>query len=174
MKKGILAICDYDQDYANHLMEYFADKEGMPFKIVAFTRFGEFIEFIKINCVDILLIADEMMKESVGEWDIKKILLLSSGEIFSNHSDNQSIYKFQSSENIVRAVLEHYTDIYLDDGKKGVHSGKTEVISVYSPAGGVGKTTFAITLGLVLASEKTTLYINMEELSAFEQIFQRI
>ena len=48
-----------------------------------------------------------------------------------------------------------------------------EVIGVYSPIGRSGKTTFAITLGQVLAKEKETLYINMEEFSALSKIFNK-
>ena len=44
---------------------------------------------------------------------------------------------------------------------------------MYSPIGRSGKTTFAITLGQVLAKEKETLYINMEEFSALSKIFNK-
>lgn len=171
MKTGLLAICDTDEGYANRLMEYISDKSGMPFRTVAFTKKEELLHFTETNHVDILLISTSLMEDEVNEKDIRKIILLSSGEVESDYTGYASIYKYRSSEEVVREILEYYVDVYSENEEPHMEIGKADVICVYSPAGRVGKTTFALTLGQVMADEERVLYINLEDFSAFEDIF---
>ena len=46
----------------------------------------------------------------------------------------------------------------------------TSVIGVYSPVGRTQKTSFALTLGQILAKDRAVLYLNLESYSGFEQI----
>ncbi|MCI8389094.1 MAG: hypothetical protein HFE63_11625 [Clostridiales bacterium] len=62
--------------------------------------------------------------------------------------------------------------------EKAAHEGitvlkkDTYVIGVYSPIGRAQKTSFALTLGQILARERAVLYLNLESYSGFEQIFE--
>ncbi len=47
---------------------------------------------------------------------------------------------------------------------------ETTLLAVYSPVGRCGKTSFAITLGEILAFHHHVLYLNMEDYSGFEQL----
>ena len=46
----------------------------------------------------------------------------------------------------------------------------TEILGVFSPLGRCLKTSFALTLGQILAKDKAVLYLNMEEYSGFEEL----
>ena len=46
----------------------------------------------------------------------------------------------------------------------------TEIYAVYSPLGRCLKTSFALTLGQILAKERAVLYLNLEEYSGFEEM----
>ena len=48
-----------------------------------------------------------------------------------------------------------------------------EVIGVYSPVGRTMKTTFALTLGQILAKKRGCLYLNLEACSGFEYLLER-
>ena len=50
---------------------------------------------------------------------------------------------------------------------------KMEVIGVYSPVGRTMKTTFALTLGQILAKKRACLYLNLEACSGFEYLLER-
>lgn len=60
--------------------------------------------------------------------------------------------------------------------EKAAHEGSpvmkksTSVIGVYSPVGRTQKTSFALTLGQILAKDRAVLYLNLESYSGFEQI----
>lgn len=173
MKTGILAIYDPDADYANGLMEYISDKQGIPFKTVTFTEKDILLNFVSKQHIDILLISSFSMEERIGQLDIGKIILLSPGSIFSEFTGYSWIYKYQSAENIVREVLNYYAEIHNNDGIVSISRGNMEIIGVYSPLGRIGKTTFALTLGQILAADAPTLYMNMEEFSAFDKIMAK-
>lgn len=170
MKQGMLAIYDLDMDYANCLMDYISEKQGIPLKTVAFTDREELLGFMSKNYVDILLISASSMDDDIGQQDIGKIILLSAGNIFSEYIGYSSIYKYQSTENIIREVLDYYAEIHKNDGMIFIDRGNNEIIGVYSPVGRTGQTTFALTLGQILSADYSTLYINMEEFAAFDKI----
>lgn len=170
MQKGILAIYDLDKEYANHLMEYINAKQGMPFKVMVFTDKQALFQYVEENGIDILLISDKIMEKEIAEQNIEKIILLLSGKILSEQMNYDYIFKYQSGENIVKEVLEHYVEMHKNYGMIPISKGNAEIIGVYSPVGRTGKTTFALTLGQVLASENPVLYINMEEFSAFDKV----
>lgn len=172
MQTGTLAICDLDEEYAKNLMEYISGKQGMPFKVVVFTEKDALLQYVRENYVEILLISDKAMEEDIALHNAGKIILLSPGEILSQYSDYDSIFKYQSGENIVREVLEYYVEVH-KGGVIPVSKGDVEIIGVYSPLGRTGKTTFALTLGQVLAAKYSAIYINMEEFSAFDKIFSQ-
>lgn len=170
MKTGVLAIYDLDVEYANCLMEYISAKQGIPFKTVVFTEKDALLEYVSENYTDILLISASEMDNSLMSQNIGKIILLSSGNIFSEYIGYSSIYKYQSTENIVREVLDYYVDVRKDKGMVSVSKGNADIIGVYSPVGRTGQTTFSLVLGQVLAADYSVLYINMEEFSAFDKI----
>lgn len=173
MNKGVLAIYDLDADYANCLLEYISDRQGIPFKTIAFTEKEELLKYTSESYVDILLISASEMEDRIAQQNIGKIILLSAGNIFSEYIGYSSIYKYQSTENIIREVIDCYVDVHKDNGIISISRGNTDIIGVYSPLGRIGKTTFALTLGQVLAVDYSVLYINMEEFSAFDKIFEK-
>ena len=49
----------------------------------------------------------------------------------------------------------------------------TELLGIYSPLGFCGQTSFALALAQILGREKSVLYLNMEEYSGFEELFEK-
>ncbi len=170
VKKEILAVCDEDEGYVKRFMEYLTEKNDMPFELIAFTKKEELLCYLEENKVYILLIAAEIMTETLKEKNIKTILLLSSGDIKMELEEYKSVYKYQSIEKIMRTLLEYF--VSTQEKAIAVAKRENEIIGVYSPVGRTGKTTFAFTLGQVFATDFQTLYINMEEFSAFSKIMK--
>ncbi|MBQ2642623.1 MAG: hypothetical protein IJF94_02365 [Eubacterium sp.] len=165
MKNGLLVIYDSEAIYAKHLMDYISDKPGMPFKTTAFTEKNSLFSFLKENNVDILLISAKEMCEEILEFDIQKIVLLTDGNVISDYVNYSSIYKYQSSENVIREVLDYFVDIHKQSGVVPVYSKQADIIGIYSPVGRCGKTLFSIALGQVLSEDYNTLYLNLDEFS---------
>lgn len=173
MNTGVLAIYDLESGYADSLMQYINQKQSMPFRTLAFTDKNALYEYLEKYHIDILLIASKDMERKLEEEDIGKIILLSNGEIFSEYIGYASIYKYQSSEKIIREVLDYFVDVRGNERAISNVAKDTEVVAVYSPIRRSGQTIFSLTMGQILANDFRTLYINLEEFSAFDKIFHQ-
>lgn len=174
---GVLAICDRDESYVRCFAEYFSVKGRVSFSICGFSKERELLDFVNRTDIDILLISGSMLSDRIREADgIAKIIVLSDGGMLSESvlaPEYDSIFKFQSTENIIREVMEYYSEIHrTEEGVLSDMAG-SDVWGVYSPASRCGKTTFAIALGQALARKYRTLYIDMDEFSGFETLCGR-
>lgn len=174
MKKIVLAICDLEALYACNFMEYISRKQGVPFEIQAFTSVEKLKEAAKKEHIEILLISDKAMEEEVKELPVGQIIILSEGVHDPMLDKYPSIYKYQSSDAVIREVMSCYGESVQEARPQGMPLKKPmEIIGIYSPLGRVLKTSFALTLGQILAKDRAVLYLNLEDYSGFEGLFER-
>lgn len=173
-ERNIFAVCDVEVEYAYHFMEYLGKKKNIPFEIRVFTSAEAFLKFVSEHPVEILLISEKAMCDEIQEQKIRQIMILSEGMIPENLRQYPSIYKYQSSNQVIREALACYGEKCQEqtDTLK-MEKKKMDIIGIYSPVGRTMKTTFALTLGQILAKNKGVLYLNMEEYSGFEYLFER-
>lgn len=171
MKGEVLAICDKDEEYVNKLVQYIGIRQVSLFKIIVFTEQETLLKYANENNINMLLISAEMLSDAFMDLGIERILILSSGAVCPDYADNPVIYKYQSSENILKEILNYFSEIERKEGVIKIAGGETEIIGVYSPVRRIGQTTFALTLGQVMAADFSVLYINLKEFSVFEKIF---
>lgn len=171
MKKNVFAVCDLEVDYALNFMDYLNQKKNIPFEIQAFTAVENLIAYGKNTHIELLLISGRAMCRDVRELDIGKIIILSEGVHPPELDQYPSVYKYQSSSDVIREVMECYGAEKKTDLKTyPVLKKTTEILGVYSPLGRCLKTSFALTLGQILAKDRAVLYLNMEEYSGFEEL----
>lgn len=172
MKKNIFAVCDLEVDYAFNFMDYLNQKKNLPFEIQAFTTAESLLAYGKENHIELLLISDKAMRKEIRELGIGKIIILSEGVHPPELDQYSSVYKYQSSSNVIREVMACYgEEKALNPVVFPVLKKTMEIIGVYSPLGRCLKTSFALALGQILAKDKAVLYLNLEEYSGFEELF---
>lgn len=147
-ERNIFAVCDLDVDYAYHFMEYLSKKKNIPFEVRVFTSAAGFREYVKEHPVELLLISEKAMNSEIREAKIGQILILSDGVVSKGYEEYPSIYKYQSSNQVIREALEHYGE-------------------------GVGTTAQTLKLGQILAKKRACLYLNLEACSGFEYLLER-
>lgn len=171
MKKNIFAVCDLEVDYAYNFIGYLNQKKNVPFEIQAFTSRESLIEYGKKKYIELLLISDKAMCREIKELDIGKIVILSEGVHLPELDQYPSVYKYQSSSDVIREVMACYgEEKAVLPVQFPVLKKTTEILGVYSPLGRCLQTSFALTLGQILAKEKAALYLNLEEYSGFEEL----
>ena len=172
--REIFAVCDLEVEYAYHFMDYLGKRKNIPFEMRVFTKAETLLAFVKENPVKILLIGEGAMSDEIREQQIGQIMILSEGVLPETLREYPCIYKYQSSQQIIREVMASYGE-GCGEEYAGIPVGKkkTEIIGIYSPVGRTMKTTFALTLGQILAKNRAVLYINMEVYSGFEQLLNR-
>lgn len=172
MKKRIFAVCDLEASYACNLADYLNEKKMTPFEVQAFTNVDSLREFALENEIEILLISTRAMCEEIRDFSINRIIILSEGEVLKELEEYPFVYKYQSSDQLVSEVMEYYAVDHPHIFLSGQAARKTKLYGVYSPVSRARKTAFALTLGEILAEEKQVLYLNFEEFSGFEELFQ--
>lgn len=164
MNRKILAICDLDAEYAERFSRYAAKRENGVFEILTFTDPDALDAYLHRGGADIMLAAREMLTpeaDAAAGGKIRQLFLLSEFRE-ERREDYPVIYKYQSSERILREALRS-----LDVEPSGPENRKAEICGVYSPVKRCYKTTFALILGQVLAEQGPALYLNLEDVSGF-------
>ncbi len=173
MKHCILAICDVEQTYAYKLMEFLNRKEKNPFIIQAFTTVDALRAFGMEHSIEILLISENAMEESIREMKVNHIIVLSCSRGQATCLCEKAVYKYQSSEHILEEVMCYYAERKMEKKEFFLLQKELRFIGVYSPVGRILKTSFALTLGQLLAQEKRVLYVNLEGYAGFEQLMDK-
>ena len=168
--RHIFAVCDVEVEYAYNFMEYLNRKRSLPFEVQAFTGPEILCEFAGKHPIEILLISDKAVTEEVRQLKVGKLIILSEGVHNPELDQYPSVSKYQASDDIIREVMDCYGAEKAAVSGEAVFKKEAAVIGVYSPVGRTQKTSFAVTLGQILARERAVLYLNMESYSGFEEL----
>jgi len=181
LKQKIFAICDTEEAYAIRLTEYMLEKIRLPYALHLFTQLEELQKFMQQEEVEILLIAENALKQLREEYvrqQVAKLFVLQEGaESPEDDKEDQNhlncINKFQSPEKIVAALYESIVDLSDWRQKMTVQDTEVKLIGIYSPIKRCLQTSFALTMGQILAKEHKTLYFNFENYSGFGQMLKK-
>ena len=171
-----LLIAVTDNNYEKHLSKVLSNNPEIQYDITAFTQKSYFIETLKNKIYDIILFEQTMFDTDLNFKNSKLFILLTDEntnlDYFEKFSFIQKIHKYQRISNISREMLDYYSKV--SDVKQiwGTKSS-VNITSVFSPAGGVGKTSIAIAYALKLANLRSDIekrqrvfYLNLENFAS--------
>ncbi len=175
MRQKVFAICDTEEAYAVRLMEYMLEKVRLPYVFHLFTKAEELQKFMQREKVEILLIAESvlrMLREEYIRRQVTQIFVLQE----SDEARSESlccISKFQSPIAILEALADSVPELSDWSAEEQASDTEVKLIGIYSPVKRCLQTTFALTLGQILSKEHRTLYMNFENYSGFGQMLKR-
>lgn len=175
MRQKVFAICDMEEAYALRLMEYMLEKVRLPYVLHLFTKVEELQKFVQQEKIEILLISEgalKILREEYVRQQVAQIFILQENDT-NKREDVCCISKFQSPQKIVEMLSESIVDLSDWNMEETVPDMAAKLIGTYSPVKRCLQTTFALTLGQILAKEHRTLYINFENYSGFGQMLKR-
>jgi cellulose biosynthesis protein BcsQ len=163
-----LIIADENQNYAKALALYFQEEYAQSFDITCLTQNTVLQEYLnKFETADILLIDQKMFKDSLPCKHIKSVIVLD--ESINENANNSSIYKYQKADVLAKYLFEIYEKSSGSRGALNKSDSKCKVISVYSPAGAVGKTTIAYNIARQYGMQyQKALFISLETYASLE------
>ncbi|MDE5718727.1 MAG: hypothetical protein K2I53_14145 [Lachnospiraceae bacterium] len=175
MTRKIMAICDTEEGYAFRMAEYLLEKVKLPYTLHLFTAVEELEKFAGREEIEILLIAESawrLLKEAYIREQVTQLFILqeSGGAV---QEDMRCISKYQSPELVVQAMLNVLAD---GGGWKDcpeVTDTAAKMIGIYSPVKRCLQTSFALSLGQLLAKEHKTMYLNFEMYSGLGELLRR-
>lgn len=163
--RHVMAIYDVDPLYAARFADVVNQKEKIPFDVLAFSSFDRLKNYAKDNPVELLLLSSAVSREEAEALGAGRVIRLADGETVQADMEYPSIYKYQSSENIIREVMACYCEKETDLTAGSPLGAEARILGIYSPVGRCLKTSLALTMGQLLAQEGRTLYLNLEECS---------
>ncbi|MBQ3782319.1 MAG: AAA family ATPase [Lachnospiraceae bacterium] len=162
MKKSILVICEPNEQYAALFLSYVNEHNPTGFDIHIFTDAAALKTYMKEKKVDVLLIAEEIAKDELSE-QAAVVIYLSEGSVSDKSETKHTVNKFQSAEQILRQVCKicaQENNVQINSGFERKETCKQ--VGIFTPKGGSGKTTLAITLAQILGARKNVLVVNLE------------
>ncbi|MDO4292298.1 MAG: hypothetical protein Q4C65_03605 [Eubacteriales bacterium] len=160
MKRDVLAICDPEQEYAYRLVDALGSRSDFPFEILAFTSVDKLYGSLAEKPVQILLIAQPAFREEMRSWPVPRIILLQEEEAPSDES-LACVCKYTS----VLRIMKKITEVAMEAGKLPPvvqTDHRVRIYGMYTPVGRSLQTTFALSMGQLLAKTRRTLYVNLE------------
>jgi len=163
-----LVIADKDTNYLDQFMDYIRSSDyGRKFSIKSFTREDAFDKYLHSSDIfDVILATPDFVDMSQKAGLGIPIIVLQESAV-SGPNKMPEIFKYQALSQLLSQVL----SIYLQENESsrqtisGTHNSR--VVSVFSAAGGTGKTTVALNLAARLAEEgQEVFYLNLEYLSS--------
>ncbi|MGN0431175.1 MAG: hypothetical protein ACI4EQ_02350 [Lachnospiraceae bacterium] len=172
MKEKILALYDSEKDYLENLARFLKEKEELPFSLHTYTEAEKLVASAKKEKIEVLLVAETDFTYEIAELETGKTLLLNeSGTVKDTRIRN--IDKYQKAENIWRELMDSYADMLTGEKQQLTGKGSAKIIGMYSPVRRCLQTSFALTLGQVLAEKKKTLYISFEHYAGWNRLLDK-
>lgn len=164
MKNGTLAIYDSDVDYIHHLSEYLRLRDDFPYDIIVFSDLDAFNKS-SLNSIDIFITSQ--IPNFISEKDIGDVFYLTVDNI-STFNNYVCLFKYQPADTLIRTIMENAhnnVNTYSLNLHKNCH-----ITGIYSPINRCGKTSLAISLGLSLAADSSTLLISFDSFSVIKDL----
>lgn len=163
MKKRKLFVCDEESLYAEKLYDYISSNCPDIYECMIVTGRDVLTERIIVDKPDILLVSEAFADLQNTFREIKQVVYLTKKRPIL--PDVPAIYKYSPVSVILDELMDlcTVTEAVPFDTKK-----KTGIIGIYTPVKRCFQTTFALTLGQILAKDKKTLYLNFESFSGFD------
>ena len=163
-----MVLFDPETEYAVRFMEYIRRRGSIPLEIHVFTDFDKTKTYIMGGRAEILLISERVMSDEISGWPVDRIIILSEKAVREPDERYPHIYKYQSSNDVVREVVACYGSAVRPDrvpAGEEITRPDLRILGVYSPASSVPASSFALALGQVLARRSPVLYMNFENFS---------
>lgn len=164
MTKRVMAVYDVDPFYADRFAEFVNQREQIPFEVMAFTTLERLKNYAAEHPIELLLINSTVPAEEIERIDAMQVVVLADGEVMPVNGQYPSVYKYQSTDNIMREVMACYCAKPVEPSL-AVIGNVGSIIGVYSPVNRCLKTSFALTMGQLLSRDTKVLYVNLEDCS---------
>ncbi len=169
-KEPVLILCDPEVEYALLMSEYLRMHRELPWQVKTYTDVDDLLEREHFGNLDLLVISESAYSDKLQDLKVERMVLLSEGGNISG--DNIiPIDKYQAAEAVLGKLLEVYVE--MGGGElPGVAAEETHTkfIGIYSPVRRSMQTTFALTMGQMLAEKHRTLYLNFEHFAGVREL----
>lgn len=161
MNSNILVLCDREEEYTRHMSEYLKARKEIPWKIHTYTEADGLKEFARSTPIELLVVAESTYQDDMRNLPVEKIVLLNESGVV-RWGNIRNINKYQQAENVYREILSEYVETMQEPLVRLAEASNTRLIGFFTPVHRSLQTTFALTMGQMLAVKYRTLYLSFE------------
>lgn len=158
-KNAVLVLCDAEEEYAQLMTEFMKKHRELPWAIHTYTSAEEVLK--EELPVTVLVASEGTYREKLAALrPLRTVILNESG--LMKWDEFVNVDKYQEAESVLRAILEVYMEVAGTCLPQLKTRGKVRFVGIYSPVRRCLQTSFALTMGQMLAEKYRTLYLNFE------------
>lgn len=163
-------IASEDMEYCQHLRRVLAERYADTFEISVCSTRDKLDSTLKEHRFDVALLSGQMAQGAVLENIVLPLLLRDTAVESGDGEGLDSVRKYQRISRLTEDVLGRYAKAA---GRKNQPEGdRVRICAVWSPAGGVGKTTVALAYAAQqVAAGRKAVYLNLEYFSSISVYF---
>lgn len=169
MTKRAMAVYDVDPFYADRFADFVNQREQVPFEVMAFTTLERLKNYAAENTIELLLINSSVPADEIERIGATQVVVLADGDMIPVNGPYPSVYKYQSTDNIMREVMACYC-VKPTEPSMAVVGSVGSIIGIYSPVNRCLKTSFSLTIGQLLSRDTKSLYVNLEDCSGLGRL----
>jgi hypothetical protein len=178
LKNKILALCDTEEYYAQHMSQFLKSHKEIPWEVHTYTNPDSLLRADHESNLAVLVLSENACTEELLRLKPTRTIILNESGILRGGSV-KNIDKFQRADLIYQELLMTYMEW-----------GETEplppilpviamekdmvLIGMYSPVRRCLQTSFALTLGQMLAAKHKTLYLNFEHYAGIGELLPNL
>lgn len=165
----ILALCDTEEEYAQYMTEYLRSHKEIPWEIHTYTEIPGLVEFAEREPVELLVVAENAYTQEVRKLKAARTILLNESGL-CRWNAVRNVNKYQQAENVYREIVDVYMEVAGVQLPRLMAGMDVRFIGMYSPVRRCLQTSFALTLGQMLAEKHRTLYLNFEHYAGITEL----
>lgn len=161
-----LAVASTDAEYLRRFVS--ALEQNPQLDISVYSDMDSLLQEVGKSHFDVFLFSSELIADDRKCLELKadlRIQLSDENDSKEGIGDIKYVSKYQRVSRIYSKILDYYAEV---GGRKGIEDATyAQFITFYSPIGGAGKTTLALTSAMKYAKQgKRTFYMNLEGMAS--------
>ena len=168
-----LLIAAAESDYSEYLSNTLSTRHADTFAVGLCSSYERLGDVLTARKYDVVLIEPEWIPFLHKQKVKLPLALYSEHAAFPDSAqDVIKVRKYQRISTLVSDILEHYANVAPGFGDFGKDRG--QIVAVWSPAGGVGKTTVALAYATrIVSGGSAVTYLDLEHFSSSDAYFPR-
>lgn len=164
----IMVLCDTEEEYAQLMTEYLQKQKNLPWELHTYTSVEKLLQEEK-EPVAMLVVAESAYCEALRLLAPERFVILNESGIM-RWEKLSYVDKYQEAEEVLKYLIGVYMEVADVQLPRMCGNCKTIFIGNYTPVRRCMQTSFAVTMGLMLAQEHRTLYLNFEHYAGIAEL----
>jgi hypothetical protein len=174
LKRKVLALCDTEEYYAQHMSQFLKSHKEIPWEVHTYTSPERLLQVGLESSPSVLVLSENACTEELLKLKPTRTIILNESGILRGGSI-KNIDKYQRADLIYQELLMTYMEWGESESLPPIMpviamEKDMVLIGMYSPVRRCLQTSFALTLGQMLAIKHRTLYLNFEHYAGIGEL----